>query len=51
GKERSQAVGYLDDGTMVVVNNAQHKIGQTVKVKVGTVLQTQAGKMIFADFV
>ncbi|HPN88884.1 MAG TPA: TRAM domain-containing protein [Candidatus Omnitrophota bacterium] len=51
GKEAHQAVAYMDDGTMVVVNNAQHKIGQTVKVKVGTVLQTQAGKMIFADFV
>ena len=47
GKEHSQAVGYLDDGTMVVVEEARKFIGQEVKVVVTSVLQTQAGKMIF----
>jgi uncharacterized protein YacL len=47
GKEHSQAVGYLDDGTMVVVEDARRFIGQEVKVAVTSVLQTQAGKMIF----
>lgn len=47
GKEYNQAVGYLDDGTMVVVEDARKLIGQTVKVVVSSVLQTQAGRMIF----
>jgi uncharacterized protein YacL len=47
GKEHSQAVGYLDDGTMVVVEDARRLIGQEVKVVVTSVLQTQAGRMIF----
>lgn len=47
GKEYNQAVGYLDDGTMVVVEDARKLIGQTVKVAVTSVLQTQAGRMIF----
>ncbi len=47
GKEHNQAVGYLDDGTMVVVEEARRLIGQNVKVVVTSVLQTQAGKMIF----
>ena len=47
GKEHNQAVGYLDDGTMVVVEEARRLIGHEVKVKVNTVLQTQAGRMIF----
>ncbi len=47
GKEHNQAVGYLDDGTMVVVEDARRYIGQTVKVVVTSVLQTQAGRMIF----
>ncbi len=47
GKEYNQAVAYLDDGTMVVVDNARHIIGQTVKVIVTSVLQTAAGRMIF----
>ena len=47
GKERNQAVGYLDDGTMVVVEDARRFIGQEVKVIVTSVLQTQAGRMIF----
>ncbi len=49
GKEKNQGVGYLDDGTMVVVENAQGLVGQTVKVSVARVLQTAAGKMIFTD--
>jgi uncharacterized protein YacL len=47
GKEHNQAVGYLDDGTMVVVEDARKLLGQEVKVSVTSVLQTQAGKMIF----
>ncbi|MCM8792581.1 MAG: PIN domain nuclease [Candidatus Omnitrophica bacterium] len=48
GKEYNQAVGYLDDGTMVVVEEAIRYIGQEVRVVVTSVLQTQAGRMIFA---
>lgn len=47
GKEHNQAVGYLDDGTMVVVEDARRLIGREVKVIVSSVLQTQAGRMIF----
>ncbi len=47
GKEHNQAVGYLDDGTMVVVEDARRLIGQEVKVVVTSVLQTQAGRMVF----
>ncbi|MBI3312059.1 MAG: PIN domain nuclease [Candidatus Omnitrophica bacterium] len=48
GKEYNQGVAYLDDGTMVVVEQGRHLIGQTVKVMVTSVLQTAAGRMIFA---
>lgn len=48
GKEHGQAVAYLDDGTMVVVENARHHIGKQLEVTVTSVLQTTAGKMIFA---
>jgi uncharacterized protein YacL len=48
GKEYNQGVAYLDDGTMVVIDNSRHLIGQTVKVAVTSVLQTSAGRMIFA---
>jgi uncharacterized protein YacL len=48
GKEYNQAVAYLDDGTMVVVENGRPLIGRTLRVMVSSVLQTQAGKMIFA---
>jgi hypothetical protein len=48
GKEPSQGVGYLDDGTMIVVEGGRRHIGETVEVLVSSVLQTQAGKMIFA---
>ncbi len=47
GKEKHQAVGYMPDGTMVVVSDAKSMIGESVKVVVTSVLQTQAGKMIF----
>ncbi|MFH0935436.1 MAG: TRAM domain-containing protein [Candidatus Omnitrophota bacterium] len=47
GKEHNQAIGYLEDGTMVVVEDARRHIGQEVKVAVTSVLQTQAGRMIF----
>lgn len=47
GKEHNQAIGYLDDGTMVVVEDARRMLGQDVKVAVTSVLQTQAGRMIF----
>lgn len=49
GKEYNQGVAYLDDGTMVVVDNTRHLIGQTVNVIVTSVLQTSAGRMIFAN--
>lgn len=48
GKEYNQGVAYLDDGTMVVVENARKYIGKTVDVIVSSVLQTTAGRMIFA---
>jgi hypothetical protein len=47
GKEYNQGVAYLDDGTMVVVDNARRLIGKTADVAVTSVLQTTAGKMIF----
>jgi uncharacterized protein YacL len=47
GKEHNQAIGYLDDGTMVVVEDARRLLGQEVRVAVTSVLQTQAGRMIF----
>lgn len=48
GKENNQAVAYLDDGTMIVVEDGKRFIGQTIKVIVTSVLQTSAGRMIFA---
>jgi uncharacterized protein YacL len=48
GKEYNQAVAYLEDGTMIVVEDGKRLIGQTLKVMVTSVLQTQAGRMIFA---
>ncbi|MCA9398743.1 MAG: PIN domain nuclease, partial [Candidatus Omnitrophica bacterium] len=48
GKEPDQAVAYMEDGTMIVVSDARALIGQTVRVTVNSVLNTQAGKMIFA---
>jgi uncharacterized protein YacL len=48
GKEYNQGVAYLDDGTMVVVENGRRFIGKTIEIVVTSVLQTTAGRMIFA---
>lgn len=48
GKEQNQGVAYLDDGTMIVVENGKKAIGEQVTVLVTSVLQTSAGRMIFA---
>ena len=48
GKEQNQGIAYLDDGTMIVVEGARKLIGQTFQVLVTSVLQTAAGRMIFA---
>jgi uncharacterized protein YacL len=50
GKEYNQGVAYLDDGTMVVVDNAKRLISKTIDIAVTSVLQTTAGKMIFGRF-
>src|SRR5262249_15650977 len=50
GKEYNQGVAYLDDGTMVVVDNARKMISRNVDITVTSVLQTTAGKMIFGKF-
>jgi len=50
GKEHNQGVAYLDDGTMVVVDNARRLINKNVEVVVTSVLQTTAGKMIFGRY-
>ncbi len=47
GKDQNQAIGYLDDGTMVVVENGRRKLNEEVTVTVTSVLQTTAGRMIF----
>jgi uncharacterized protein YacL len=49
GKDKGQAVGYMPDGTMVVVNQAHAQIGQQVQVEVQSLLQTGAGIIIFAE--
>ena len=49
GKDKGQGVGYLPDGTMVVVNNAQSAIGHQAEVQVQSLLQTGAGIIVFAD--
>jgi hypothetical protein len=50
GKEYNQGVAYLDDGTMVVVDNARKMISTTIDIAVTSVLQTTAGKMIFGRY-
>jgi uncharacterized protein YacL len=50
GKEHSQGIAYLDDGTMVVVDNARRMISKNVDITVTSVLQTTAGKMIFGRY-
>lgn len=49
GKEVGQGVAYLDDGTMIIVDNAQKLVNANVKVTVTSVLQTTAGRMIFSE--
>jgi len=48
GEEPGQGVGYLDDGTMVVVEGGRDQIGRTIHVTVTSTLQTSAGKLVFA---
>lgn len=48
GREPGQGVAYCEDGTMIVVENAQSRVGQTLRITVTSVLQTSAGRMIFA---
>ncbi|MCX5656986.1 MAG: PIN domain-containing protein [Candidatus Omnitrophica bacterium] len=50
GKEHNQAIAYLDDGTMIVVEEARNLIGKTLDITVTSVLQTSAGRMIFGKF-
>ena len=47
GKEHSQGIAYLDDGTMIVVDGGKKHMGEPIKVLVTSVLQTPAGRMIF----
>jgi len=47
GKEENQGIGYLDDGTMVVVDDAKKFMGREIDVSVTSVLQTPTGRMIF----
>ncbi len=49
GKDKGQGIGYLPDGTMVVVNNGQSHIGHHIEAEVQTLLQTGAGIIVFAD--
>jgi len=50
GEEADQGIGYLDDGTMVVVEDARNKIGRDIMLSITSSLQTSAGKMIFGKF-
>lgn len=50
GEESDQGIGYLDDGTMIVVESARNKIGREITISVTSSLQTSAGKMIFGKF-
>lgn len=50
GEEADQGIGYLDDGTMVVVESGRNKIGRDVMISITSSLQTSAGKMIFGKF-
>ena len=51
GSNKDQGVGYLEDGTMIVVDNASKMINKSIEVEVNRYLQTEAGKMIFASLV
>ena len=48
GKDK-QALGYLEDGTMIVVDNAKHLIGKNVEIEIDNVLPKEAGRVIFAS--
>ena len=48
GRENNQGIGYLDDGTMIVVEDGKKYLGEIIECTVTSVLQTSAGKMIFA---
>lgn len=48
GKERNQGVGYLEDGTMIIIENSGRNIGKTIKVRVKKIIQTDAGRIVFA---
>ncbi|MCB0010177.1 MAG: TRAM domain-containing protein, partial [Anaerolineales bacterium] len=50
GEEENQGVGYLDDGTMIVIEGGRAHINQSVRIAVTSVLQTSAGRMIFGRF-
>ncbi|MCC6415060.1 MAG: TRAM domain-containing protein, partial [Opitutaceae bacterium] len=50
GKENGQAIGYLPDGSMVVVENAGQHIGRSVMAEITSVLPTAGGKMVFARY-
>ena len=49
GREAHQAVGYLTDGTMIIVNNSRGFVGKSVRVSISSVLQTSAGRLFFAE--
>jgi len=49
GKDKDQGVGYLTDGTMIVVNHARSRVGQTVEVEIASLLQSANGTMVFAN--
>ena len=51
GKEHNQAVGYLEDGTMVVVENARKLIGKTVNIEVTSILQSPSGRIVFTKLI
>ena len=51
GKERNQGVAFMDDGTMIVIDNAKRAIGKNAAVTITSVLQTSAGRMIFASLI
>ncbi|HQO36955.1 MAG TPA: hypothetical protein PLG59_20005, partial [bacterium] len=48
GKEENQGIGYLEDGTMVVVEKGRGLIGQTIEAEVSSIIQTASGQMVFA---
>ena len=49
GRERDQGISFMDDGTMIVIEDARHLVGKTVDVRVTRVFQTQTGRIVFAQ--